>query len=71
MEFLCKVCDPSIIETESEYKKCLATIRQKNDESVLKNILLKILTWVKLIKYRMIMSLFVIKIFFLYLVVNL
>ena len=32
MEFLCKVCDRSIIENESEYKKHLATSGKKNDK---------------------------------------
>ena len=36
MEFLCKVCDRSIIENESEYKEYLATLRKKNDISLYK-----------------------------------
>ena len=36
MEFLCKVCDRSIIENESECKEYLATSRQKNDKSLYK-----------------------------------
>ena len=34
MDFLCKVCDRSIIENESEYKDYPATSRKKNDDSL-------------------------------------
>ena len=37
MEFLCKVCDRSFIENETEYYKNLATLRKKDDESLYKN----------------------------------
>ena len=33
MSFLCKVCDRSIIENESEYNKYLANLYKENDES--------------------------------------
>ena len=36
MELLCKVCDRSIIEITSEYKKYLATLLKQNDESLYK-----------------------------------
>ena len=34
MELLCKVCDRSIIENESEYKEYIATLRKRNDKSL-------------------------------------
>ena len=34
MEFLCEVCNRSIIENESEYNKYLATLRKENDRSL-------------------------------------
>ena len=34
MSFLCKVCDRSIIENESEFMNYLATMRKKNDKSL-------------------------------------
>ena len=34
MSFLCKQCDQSVIEKESEYKEYLATLRKKNDKSL-------------------------------------
>ena len=37
MEFLCKVCDRSIIEKPSEYNKYIATLRNKDDKSLHKN----------------------------------
>ena len=37
MNILCKVCDPSIIENESEYKDYLANMRKKHDKSLYKN----------------------------------
>ena len=37
MFFLCKQCDPSNIENESEYKEYLATLRKKNDEILYEN----------------------------------
>ena len=36
MSLLCNVCDRSVIENESEYKKYLTTLRQKNDRSFYK-----------------------------------
>ena len=48
---LCKTCDRSIIENHSEYTKYLATLREENDKSLYKNILLLILIWMKLRKY--------------------
>ena len=36
MEFLCKVCDRSIIENESEYKEYLAILVKKKDKSLYK-----------------------------------
>ena len=34
MDLLCKVCDRSIIENESEHKNYLATLRKKDDKSI-------------------------------------
>ena len=34
MDILCKVCDRSINEIESEYKEYIATLRKKNDKSL-------------------------------------
>ena len=34
MNILCKVCDRSIFENESEYKNYLSTMRKKNDKSL-------------------------------------
>ena len=36
MELLCKVCDRSIIENESDCYEYLSTLRKKNDESLYK-----------------------------------
>ena len=36
MSILCKQCDRSIIEHQSEYVKYLATMRKKNDKSLFK-----------------------------------
>ena len=38
MDFLCKVCDPSIIEFQSEYKEYIATSRKENDKSLQKKL---------------------------------
>ena len=51
MELLCEVCDRDIIENECEYKKYIATLRKKLDKIYIKNMLLIILIWMKLIKY--------------------
>ena len=34
MDFLCKVCDRSILENKTEYKEYLSTFRKKNDNSL-------------------------------------
>ena len=34
MRFLCKQCDQSIIENESEYKEYPASLRKDNDQSL-------------------------------------
>ena len=34
MDLLCKVCDRSIIENESEYKIYIATVRKKDEKSI-------------------------------------
>ena len=34
MDLLCKGCDRSIIETESEYYNYLASLRKKDDKSL-------------------------------------
>ena len=36
MDILCRVCDQSIIENESEYYHYLATTQKKNDKSLYK-----------------------------------
>ena len=36
MDLLCRVCDRSIIENESEYKNYIATPRKKDDKSIYK-----------------------------------
>ena len=51
MDYLCKVCDKDIIENESEYKKYIASLRKKDDKVYIKNMLLIILIWLKLMKY--------------------
>ena len=33
MDFLCKVCDRSVIENPSEYNKYIATLRKENNRS--------------------------------------
>ena len=38
MDFLCELCDQSIIENHSEYNNYLATLRKKNDKFYKKNI---------------------------------
>ena len=38
MDRLCKKCDQSIIENESEYNKYLATLRKENDIGIYKKI---------------------------------
>ena len=45
MDFLCKVCDRSIIEKESEYKDYLATSRKKNDNSLFKKYTINNVNW--------------------------
>ena len=37
MQFLCEVCDRSIIEDQCEYKEYLSTLRRENHESLYKN----------------------------------
>ena len=51
MDFLCKVCDRSIIENESEYNNYLATLRKKMITVYIKHKLLIILIWMKLVIY--------------------
>ena len=52
MDLFCKICDRSIVENESEYYIYLATLRKKKMIKVyIKNILLLMLIWMKLIKY--------------------
>ena len=36
MDFLCKVCDRSIVENESEYKHQLATLPKKTNKTLFK-----------------------------------
>ena len=36
MDLLCRVCDRSIIENESEYKNYIASLRKKDDKSIYK-----------------------------------
>ena len=36
MDLLCKVCDRSIIENESEYKIYIGTLHKKDDRSIYK-----------------------------------
>ena len=36
MDLLCRVCDRSIIENESEYKNYVATLRKNGDKSIYK-----------------------------------
>ena len=51
MDILCKVCDRSISENQSEYMNYLTTLRKKDDKSLyIKNIPLIKLIWVKLMK---------------------
>ena len=38
MSIFCAVCDRSIIENESEYKKYIDILRKKNDESSYKKV---------------------------------
>ena len=47
MDLLCKVCDRSFFENESEDNHYLATLQKRND----KNMLLRILNCMMLIKY--------------------
>ena len=51
MNILCEVCDRSIIESESEYNNYLATIRKNFLKISIRNILLIILIWMKLLNY--------------------
>ena len=41
MDFLCPVCDRSIIENESEYNEYIATMRKKDDKSLYENYTIK------------------------------
>ena len=45
MEFLCKVCDQSITENESEYNEYPATLRKKNDNSLYKKYTINNINW--------------------------
>ena len=36
MDLVCKACDSEILENEPEYKKYLATLRQRNDKRLYK-----------------------------------
>ena len=36
MDFLCKVCDRSIIENQSEYREYVATLRKKSNKTLYK-----------------------------------
>ena len=51
MDILLEVCDRSIIENESEYNNYPSTLREKDDKSLYKHILLILLIWMKLIKH--------------------
>ena len=51
MDFLCEVCDRSLIENPSEYQVCLTTLRKKDDKSLYKKMLLKTLIWMNVVKY--------------------
>ena len=41
MDFLCNVCDKDIIETESEYKSYIASLRKKDDKNIYKKYVIK------------------------------
>ena len=51
MDYRCQVCDREVIENEFEYKKYIASLHKKDDESIYKKMLLIYLIWMKLIKY--------------------
>ena len=51
MELLCPVCDREFIENESEYKNFLTTLRKKMINVYIKTMSLKIIIWMRLIKY--------------------
>ena len=50
IDFLCKLCDRSLMESESEYQYYRTTLRKKNDKSFYKNILLILSTWTNMMK---------------------
>ena len=51
MEFLCKVCEGSTIENESEYNNYIDTLHEKSDKSLYKSLLLIMFLGLKLKNY--------------------
>ena len=51
MDHFCEVCDRLIIENEPEYYNYLTLLRKKDDKVYIRNVLLIIIIWMKLIKH--------------------